>query len=80
MRIYSIDLLKFIFAYLVVFAHMDINYPGASVAVDFFFVFSGFFLAKKFYSKSVDNPKDYNQFCYTADHVKRLYPQYVFSL
>ena len=80
MRIYSIDLLKFIFAYLVVFAHMDINYPGASVAVDFFFVFSGFFLAKKFYSKSLDNPKEYNQFHYTADHVKKLYPQYVFSL
>lgn len=80
MRIYSIDLLKFIFAYLVVFAHMDISYPGASVAVDFFFVFSGFFLAKKFYSKSAENPKEYNQFRYTADHIKRLYPQYVFSL
>jgi peptidoglycan/LPS O-acetylase OafA/YrhL len=80
MRIYSIDLLKFIFAWLVVFAHMDINYPGASVAVDFFFVFSGFFLAKKFYSKSAENPQEYNQFRYTADHVKKLYPQYVFSL
>ena len=80
MRIYSIDLLKFIFAFLVVFAHMDINYPGASVAVDFFFVFSGFFLAKKFYSKSAENPAEYNQFRYTADHIKRLYPQYVFSL
>ena len=80
MRIYSIDLLKFIFAFLVVFAHMDINYPGASVAVDFFFVFSGFFLAKKFYSKSVDNPQEYNHFRYSADHIKRLYPQYIFSL
>ena len=80
MRIYSIDLLKFIFAFLVVFAHQDINYPGAAVAVDFFFVFSGFFLAKKFYSKSVDNPKEYNQFRYSADHIKRLYPQYIFSL
>lgn len=80
MRIYSIDLLKFIFAFLVVFAHMDISYPGSSVAVDFFFVFSGFFLAKKFYAKSVDNPKEYNHFRYSADHIKRLYPQYVFSL
>lgn len=80
MRIYSIDLLKFIFALLVVFAHMDISYPGNSVAVDFFFVFSGFFLAKKFYSKSCKNPAEYNQFRYTADHVKKLYPQYIFSL
>ena len=80
MRIYSIDLLKFIFSFLVVFAHMDIGYPGANVAVDFFFVFSGFFLAKKFYSKSVDNPQDYNHFRYSADHIRRLYPQYIFSL
>ncbi|MBQ7283901.1 MAG: acyltransferase family protein [Oscillospiraceae bacterium] len=80
MRIYSIDLLKFIFAMLVVFSHMDIHYPGASVAVDFFFVFSGFFLAKKFYGKSFADPESYNQFKYTADHVKKLYPQYIFSL
>jgi len=80
MRIYSIDLLKFIFAMLVVFAHMDINYLGANVAVDFFFVFSGFFLARKFYSKSCKDPAQYNQFNYTADHVKKLYPQYIFSL
>lgn len=80
MRIYSIDVLKFIFAMLVVFSHMDIDYPGAGVAVDFFFVFSGFFLAKKFYSKSAENPQHYNQFKYTADHIKKLYPQYIFSL
>ena len=80
MRIYSIDLLKFIFAFLVVFSHMDITYLGASVAVDFFFVFSGFFLARKFYSKSLENPEAYNQFQYTTDHIKKLYPQYIFSL
>jgi len=78
MRIYSIDLFKLIFTILVVFAHMDINYPGADVAVDFFFVMSGFFMAKKFYSRKDD--ESYSQFDYTADRLKKLYPQYIFSL
>ena len=81
MRIHSIDLLKIIFTFLVVFGHMDIYYPGAAVAVDFFFVFSGFFLAKKFYSKShLQTDNGYDQFRYTVDRIKVLYPQYIFSL
>ena len=81
MRIYSIDFFKIIFTFLVVFAHMDINYPGSQVAVDFFFVFSGYFMARKFYSKSYLKAEDgYDEFSYTKDRIKTLYPQYLFSL
>ena len=81
MRVKSIDFFKIIFTFLVVFAHMDISYPGNNVAVDFFFVFTGFFLAKKFYDQSWQKGDNaVNQFQYTARRVKVLYPQYIFSL
>lgn len=81
-RFYSIDFMKLLFAYIVAFSHFGVTVsPGAGVAVQIFFVISGFFLAKKFYAKSYPNKgKEYNQWDYTKDHVKSLYAHYVFSL
>lgn len=81
-RIYSIDLFKLIFAYFIALGHFGIELtPGAEATVQIFFIISGFFLAKKFYSKRAKQENDgYNQWNYTLDHVKSLYPHYLFSL
>lgn len=80
-RIYSIDFLKLLFAYLIAFSHININLPGAACAVVFFFIISGYFLSKKFYSKKQKNANNtYNGALYTIDHMKSLYPHYIFSL
>ena len=84
-RIYSIDILKLYFAYVIAFGHFGICMPGDFVAVKLFFVISGFFLAKKFYSKSYISEglftceKRYNHNQYTIDHIKQLFPHYIFS-
>ena len=81
MRIYSIDLLKLLFAYLIAFSHLNIYLPGAGSAVAFFFIISGYFLARKYYSKKIANEKGaYNGALYTLEHIKSLYPHYIFSL
>lgn len=85
-RIYSIDLLKLYFAFVIAFGHFELSLPGDSFAVKLFFVISGFFLAKKFYSKSyIDeglftSQKRYSHKEYTLDHIKQLYPDYLFAL
>ena len=81
-RIYSIDLFKLLFAYLVAFSHFGTKVlPSAGVSVQLFFIISGFFLGKKYYSKSHGrSPVIYNQWNYTLDHVKSLYHHYIFSL
>ena len=48
-RIYSIDVLKLVFAYIIAFFHFGTTIaPGPTVAVQVFFIISGFFLGKKF--------------------------------
>lgn len=91
-RIYSFDVFKLFFAYLIAIFHFGTHvvpvpsfgtdiYPDAGLLVQLFFIISGFFLGKKFYDKYQENPNnDYDQIRYTKDHIKSLYPHYVFSL
>ena len=81
-RIYSLDLFKLCFAYIIALGHFGTHVPpGSGVTVQIFFIISGFFLARKFYTKSYPYQENsYNQWDYTVDHVKSLYPHYLFSL
>ena len=75
-RNYTLDVLKLVFAYIVAFFHVGTTIsPGPTVAVQIFFILSGFFLAQKFYRSD----PDYTAWNYTLDHVKGLYPHYLFS-
>lgn len=78
-RIYSFDVLKVLFAILIALSHFQIYVPGFDVAVEFFFILSGFFLANKFFSKKEKN-QEQNSWEYTKDHIKKLYPHYIYSL
>ena len=81
-RIYSLDLFKLVFAYIIALGHFGTTVaPGSGVTVQIFFIISGFFLARTFYKKSYPYKENgYNQWNYTLDHVKSLYPHYLFSL
>ena len=81
-RIHSIDALKLFFAYIIAFYHFGWELsPGPVITVQLFFVFSGFFLAKKFYTRShADSGESYSAFRYTLDHAKSIYPLYLFSI
>lgn len=81
-RIYSIDVLKLVFAYIIAFFYFGTTIaPGPTVAVQVFFIISGFFLGKKFYARSfADGGKSYSAWDYTLDHVTSIYPHYLFSL
>lgn len=81
-RIYSIDFIKLLFAYIIALGHFGAQLsPGGYVTVQIFYTISGYFLATKFYKRSYGNvDKKYNQIHYTIDHVKSLYPHYLFSL
>ena len=77
MRMYSLDLLKLVLAYAIAFFHVGTHVsPGPTAAVQIFFVISGFFLGKKFYRRK---DSDYSAWQYTLDHVRGLYPHYLFS-
>lgn len=79
-RIYSLDLLKLVFSYIIAFFHFGTTIaPGPTVTVQVFFIVSGFFLGKKFYSRSHGND-GYDQWDYTLDHVRSLYPMYLVSV
>lgn len=52
-RIYSIDFLKLVMAISIALYHYKVNTPISTYAVTFFFVISGVFLAKKYYSKKI---------------------------
>lgn len=80
-RLYSLDLLKLVFAYVIAFFHFGSTIPpGPTVTVQVFFFISGFFLAKKYYARShADSGKQYGPWNYTLDHVKGHYPHYLFS-
>lgn len=78
-RIYSLDVLKLYFAYVVAFFHFGTDLsPGPEVSVQIFFIISGFFLGRKYYTRS-HGKTDYDSWHYTLDHVKSLYPHYVLS-
>lgn len=81
-RIYSLDLLKLVFAFVIAFFHFGTTIsPGPTITVQIFFIISGFFLGKKFYSRTFPDPeKGYTQWNYTLDHVKSIYPHYLLSL
>lgn len=75
-RCYSLDVLKLFLAYVVAFGHVKMPIrPGSTVSVQIFFILSGFFLAKKFYSRE----ETYSAWDYTLDHVRSIYPHYAFS-
>lgn len=82
MRIYSLDVIKLLFAYIIALGHFGCSVsPGGGVTVQLFFIISGIFLAQKFYQKSFSDPKkEYHAWHYTKDHIRSLYPHYVFSL
>ena len=78
-RIYSLDVLKLYFAYVVAFFHFGADLsPGPEIAVQIFFIVSGFFLGRKYYTRS-HGKVGYDNWNYTLDHVKSLYPHYVLS-
>ena len=81
-RIYSFDVFKLLFAYNLALFHYGVELPPETgVTIQLFFIVSGFFLGKKFYSKyHADPDNSYDQICYTKDHIKSLYPHYIFSL
>lgn len=77
MRMYSLDVLKLALAYAIAFFHVGTHVaPGPTASVQIFFVISGFFLGKKFYERQQE---DYSAWRYTLEHVRGLYPHYLFS-
>ena len=80
-RVYSLDLIKLVLAYVIAFFHCDMTIaPGPTVTVQVFFIISGFFLGRKFYAATYPDPlRSYRAWDYTLDHVKKIYPHYFFS-
>lgn len=80
-RSYSLDFFKLLFAYVIAFFHFGTPIaPGPTVTVQLFFFISGYFLAKKYYSRShADSGSAYSGWRYTLDHAKGLYPHYLFA-
>lgn len=81
-RVYSLDVFKMLLAYEIALGHFLIELPPSpGVAVDFFFILSGFFLGKKFYSQTYGKGNDgCSAWEYTLAHTKSIYPHYLFSL
>lgn len=81
-RNYSLDVVKLLLAYVIVLFHFGkwIS-PGPTVTVQMFFMISGYFLARKYYSRSHEDPdKKYGPWQYSWDHVRSLYPHYILAL
>lgn len=78
-RNYTFDVLKFIFAISIALSHYSVNLPGVTIVVEFFFILSGFFLARKYY---YNREKDIclSPYEYTLKHIKKLYLPYIFAL
>ena len=81
-RSYSLDVMKLFFACVVAVFHFEvIDGIYANVAVQTFFVISGYFLGRKYYSRShKDGGLTYGPWRYTLDHAISLYPHYLLSL
>lgn len=75
-RVYALDVLKLFLAYVVAYFHGSMEFrPGPTLAVQIFFMISGFFLARKFYDRSfADHGAAYSAWNYTRDHVRSMYP------
>ena len=80
-RRYSLDLWKLVFAYVIACFHFGATVaPGPTVTVQLFFFISGFFLARKYYTRSHgDGGESYSAWNYTLDHCKGIYPHYFFA-
>lgn len=80
-RNYSLDVIKLFLAYVIVLFHFDTWVaPGPTVTVQIFFVISGYFLARKYYRNSHNDPeKQYGPWQYTWDHIRSLYPHYILA-
>lgn len=81
-RIYSLDVFKLLLAYVVALGHYGIYLPpDPAVAVDYFFILSGFFMGRKFYAKTYQKGTEaYSAWDYTLDHAKTLYPYFLLTL
>lgn len=76
-RNYSLDFLKLLFALAVALFHLGIGFaPNPLVMVDTFYLLAGFFLGRKFYSRSFGREESYTGWDYTLGHIRGIYPQY----
>lgn len=91
-RIIAFDSLRFIGCIFIILHHTGINIYGfhglewhsfltAGLAVEIFFVISGFLLAHSYY-KNISSGADEGVLCrkYFFNRIKRLYPEYIFAL
>lgn len=80
-RSYSLDLVRLFLAYVITLFHFDHTIPpGPTVTVQIFFVISGYFLARKYYTHShEDRGATYSPLRYTLDHVRSFYPHYLLA-
>ena len=91
-KIVAFDSLRFIACLFIIWHHTGINIYGfhslpysyfltAGLAVEIFFVLSGFLLAKSYY-KSLNNGLSAADNCknYFFNRIKRLYPEYIFAM
>ena len=76
-RNYSSDFFRLFFTMIVVFHHCNVSWlNNGYLAVEFFFILSGYFVMQK-YDKKGEN---INALEYTRDRINKLYPHYLFSL
>ncbi len=91
-RIVSFDALRFIACIFIILHHAGINiyifhqlpnpfFRTAGLAVEIFFVLSGFLIAKSYY-RSLNNGLSSGDKCkkYFYNRIKRLYPEYIFAM
>ena len=73
-----IDIAKFAFTIMIAIFHLWSMYKipalGGFIAVEFFFIVSGFFLAQK-----IDIDNNITPINYTVSRIKKFYPHYLFS-
>ena len=87
-KIKSFDSLRFILAIFICWHHAGIIFLGdnnryfktAHLAVDCFFILSGFLLARNFYLKSLYSQTPIGIGDFFVSRIKRLYPEFLFCL
>lgn len=77
-KCYTLDLAKFAFTLMIAVYHLWTHYRmpgrGGYIAVEFFFVLSGYLLAMK-----ADLSGEQTVMQYTWSRIKKFYPHYLFS-